>query len=343
MRGITPIIAIILLLMITIAITGLAFVFLSGTTESAAQAGEAQLEQQTQLIGESFAIEIIDKNKVIIRNRGATELKNMKFYVDGKEVNITQGPSSVPSGQLGTFTLNLSENQNPDTLKISSLGAAKTEAVSNRLYNPCTSDSECNTPPQISCVNSSSTLRNYSSQGVCGSDGKCAYTPIDTQCGPNRCTLIDNSYDCLRPSCGGTATDCGSIGTYAIGYGSCACSSPQAGCYCYIQCEMGSCSSPSCQGNVKLCEDFINDPGGCTQQQGCSWLNPYCEGTGYGPYCECTASNQAECESYACTWDTTYSYCYYSGVNTENYCSSDYSGIWIDKRCMIFNDETSCT
>ena len=272
MRGITPIIAIILLLMITIAITGLAFVFLSGTTESAAQAGEAQLEQQTQLIGESFAIEIIDKNKVIIRNRGATELKNMKFYVDGKEVNITQGPSSIPINQLGTFVLNLSENTNPNALKISSLGSKTEQSVSGIMFNPCASDSDCSTPPQISCVNSSSTLRNYSSQGVCGSDGKCAYTPIDTQCGTNRCTLIDNSYDCLRPSCGGDARTCSSITSSQY----CECLNSreyvQSVCTYYTECGL------SCQGTATPCQD-ISNYNSCLQQEDCSWANPYCTGS----------------------------------------------------------------
>ncbi|MBS3074245.1 hypothetical protein J4447_02190, partial [Candidatus Pacearchaeota archaeon] len=137
MRGITPIIAIILLLMITIALVGFAYMFFSGTMESATQAGTAQIEQQINIMGEKFSVDFIDKNTVIIRNTGTTELKNMKFYVDGKEADIMQGPSSVPSGHLGTFTLNLSENTAPSILKISSLGTSKEEIISGKLYNPC--------------------------------------------------------------------------------------------------------------------------------------------------------------------------------------------------------------
>ena len=91
MKGITPIIAIIMLLMITIALVGFAYVFFSGTMESATNATSAQLEQQMNIMGENFVIEAVDKNTVIIRNTGIADLKNIKFYVH-PEVKI---PSKV--------------------------------------------------------------------------------------------------------------------------------------------------------------------------------------------------------------------------------------------------------
>ena len=123
MKGITPIIAIILLLMITIALAGFAFVFFTSSVESAAQGGEQQLQQQIDIIGENFAVEAIDNNKVLIRNKGATELKNMKFYVLGKEISYV-GPAVIKTGYIETFILNDSQlAMIPDgTIKISSLG-----------------------------------------------------------------------------------------------------------------------------------------------------------------------------------------------------------------------------
>jgi len=182
MRGITAIIAVILLLMISIAITGFAYFFLIGTVQTATNETSTQLQQQTNIIGESFAVEAVDKNKVIIRNKGITEIKNLKFYVDNKEINIIQEPPPIATNQIGTYILNLTENQNPNSLKISSLGLNIEQNVNGSLYYVCISNDECTAPPASGCADPN-TKRTYNPAGTCNqATGKCEYSYTDSLC-----------------------------------------------------------------------------------------------------------------------------------------------------------------
>ncbi len=63
-KGITPVIATILLLLITISMVGFAFVFFQRTTQTAARSGEEQLNQTTGQITTLFSIDGVDKNMV---------------------------------------------------------------------------------------------------------------------------------------------------------------------------------------------------------------------------------------------------------------------------------------
>lgn len=104
-KGITPVIAVILLLLITISIVGIAFTFFQRTTEAATTTGSRQIEQQVSQIGTQFAIDGVDKNRVYIRNIGTSPLSNLKFYVNNVDVNYT-GPASLAPNSVGAYTLN---------------------------------------------------------------------------------------------------------------------------------------------------------------------------------------------------------------------------------------------
>ena len=85
MKGITPIIAIVLLLMITIALVGFAFVFFSRTLSGSANATEAQLQQQMRSMTGSVTIENVNGDKVYIRNSGNTDINSagLAIYANG--------------------------------------------------------------------------------------------------------------------------------------------------------------------------------------------------------------------------------------------------------------------
>lgn len=110
-KGITPIVAIILLLLITISITGTVFMFLQGTTETASKAGEEQLKQQAQLMSTIFRIDGVDRNSVIIRNMGSGELNAsmLGFYVNNVKIDSVNPPSAISPGKIGTVMLNGSQ------------------------------------------------------------------------------------------------------------------------------------------------------------------------------------------------------------------------------------------
>jgi hypothetical protein len=103
-KGISAVIAVILLLLITISITGIAFIFFSRTQQSVQNATEQQLQQQTSLLGTNFAIDGTSQNQVYIRNLGTNSLANLSFYVNNVPVNYI-GPASLAPNDVGVYTL----------------------------------------------------------------------------------------------------------------------------------------------------------------------------------------------------------------------------------------------
>ncbi len=103
-KGISAVIAVILLLLITIAIVGFAFSFFQRTTQTATQTGEQQLGQQISQIGTHFVIDGVEKNQVYVRNIGTSPLSNLGFYVNNVAVNYA-GPASLTQSAVGTYTL----------------------------------------------------------------------------------------------------------------------------------------------------------------------------------------------------------------------------------------------
>jgi flagellin-like protein len=130
MKAITPIIGVILLILITISIVGVAFVFFSGLTTTVSEEAEGALEQQRTMIGAPFEIINVDKNQVLLRNSGTSTLSNPRFYVNNVEVG-SSGPS-IDSGKFGTFTLNdsqLAMLPDPAPLRVEAAGFSQEETV----------------------------------------------------------------------------------------------------------------------------------------------------------------------------------------------------------------------
>ncbi len=106
-KGISPVVATIMLLLITISLVGFAFLFFSRSVESSSKAGEEQLEQQISQTGIIFDIEYTDKNKIYIRNQGMVNISNLTFYVNN--VAIDSITPAIPPGTVGIVTLNDSQ------------------------------------------------------------------------------------------------------------------------------------------------------------------------------------------------------------------------------------------
>ena len=105
MKGITPIIAIILLLMITIAMVGFAFVWFTEIAEAAQNATSVSMEMQLRQSGTKVRIEAINYNTIILRNTGNYDLiqSETKVYVNGT-IEVTGCPTSlkIPPGGSDT-------------------------------------------------------------------------------------------------------------------------------------------------------------------------------------------------------------------------------------------------
>ncbi len=123
-KGISAVIAVILLLLITIAIVGFAFTFFQRTTQTTTQSGEQQLQQQISQVGSQLSIDGVDKNQVYIRNLGTMPLTGLSFYVNSVQVGYA-GPALLNSSQVGTYFLNdaqLAMLPDPAELRVTTAG-----------------------------------------------------------------------------------------------------------------------------------------------------------------------------------------------------------------------------
>jgi len=104
MKGITPIIAIVLLLMITISMAGFAFIWFQRIGSIALNATEAGITAQQQSAGKLIRIDNVDttNGKVTIRNIGTyTISKNeIMIYVDGAAITASCDKTSITPGQV---------------------------------------------------------------------------------------------------------------------------------------------------------------------------------------------------------------------------------------------------
>ncbi len=107
MNGITPIIAVIVLLILTVSIIGVAFVFFSRTTQQAGEDIGGIAEQQFSKMGVDIRIDSAVGNKVYIRNTGSVPIANTSvgFYVNDLPVNASSQFASIQPGQIAEFTI----------------------------------------------------------------------------------------------------------------------------------------------------------------------------------------------------------------------------------------------
>jgi flagellin-like protein len=106
MKGITPVISIILLIMITISLVSFLFIWFSGFMPTLLNQTEAQLtEQQRQMQMDVRFINVYEDNdniKITVRNSGKVEIRPNELLIVAKsgEVTIgtTQYPYAIPAG-----------------------------------------------------------------------------------------------------------------------------------------------------------------------------------------------------------------------------------------------------
>jgi len=126
MKGISPIIATILLIVMTVAIAGLMYAWLSGLFSSLTGATSSQVTQATQITSFSVPQVFVSSGNIyaIIYNNGNVPINNNTLIVTGAEyyasnatydgntdsctASVANGNSPVPSGQQATLLLSCS-------------------------------------------------------------------------------------------------------------------------------------------------------------------------------------------------------------------------------------------
>jgi len=106
-KGITPVIAVILLLLITIAMVGFAFIWFGRVLTISTNATQAQLESQLSAQAKKISIDNINSalNTITIRNIGSQSVAGteLALYVNSTVASgCTWNPSSLPPGTTST-------------------------------------------------------------------------------------------------------------------------------------------------------------------------------------------------------------------------------------------------
>jgi flagellin-like protein len=119
-KGISSLIAEILLVMIVLVLMSSFYLFYKSSAESAFKSAESEEEAVDCSRYSSFVIESIDGNEVTIRNNGARELDTRRFYAYINNEPISRGASSpdiIAANERATLILGVSPSSG-DRLKI---------------------------------------------------------------------------------------------------------------------------------------------------------------------------------------------------------------------------------
>ncbi len=122
MKGITPVIAIILLLLITISMVGFAFVWFSRVTSSAGAQIENSTLSQLRTQGQRITIENINPSAatVTVRNSGTVSIADteLALYVNNALTACAWAPTSISPGGRTTCDWSGSACASGTTVKV---------------------------------------------------------------------------------------------------------------------------------------------------------------------------------------------------------------------------------
>jgi len=131
MRGISAIIAVVLILLITVSLAAGAYFFLSMTMSQTTTAAQQGISQTMTQMTKSFTIEAVDGPRISIRNTGQAPLSNFSVYVDNIPVNVSQ--VSITPDEVKTILIyDFVDFSRPRELKVVTGTLAQTKIVSKQ-------------------------------------------------------------------------------------------------------------------------------------------------------------------------------------------------------------------
>jgi len=104
MLGISDVIAVTMILMITVALASLGYIFFSGTFLSLSNISQQSVNQTTSSLGVLLKVENINGNNITVRNIGQIAVSDFKLYVNDVPVNFIANPPILNSGGISTIT-----------------------------------------------------------------------------------------------------------------------------------------------------------------------------------------------------------------------------------------------
>ncbi|MBI2076244.1 MAG: hypothetical protein HYT72_03280 [Candidatus Aenigmarchaeota archaeon] len=107
MKGITPVISVILLLLVAIAIVGLASGFFQRIFTQAGTGVDEQLNASTTQLGQTIKIDSAAGTSVVVRSTGSKtmDLSSVKVFADNVPQTCTWSSPTLAAGGTATCTL----------------------------------------------------------------------------------------------------------------------------------------------------------------------------------------------------------------------------------------------
>lgn len=107
MKGVSAIIVVILLTLISVSLVSLAYSFFGRVITETTQTGSEAVDQASTSILSKIKIETISPvtGEVSVRNSGKVDVSQFAVFVNGALDNGATVPPSISPGQLGTITL----------------------------------------------------------------------------------------------------------------------------------------------------------------------------------------------------------------------------------------------
>ena len=107
LKGISTIIAIIIILMIVVFLAALAYLWFTDVFETLTGTGQEQVEETTIRLGSSILIEGVKGDNIYIRNTGKYDVTEIAVYIDDLLTDSTV-PDKIEPGKIGTLILSTS-------------------------------------------------------------------------------------------------------------------------------------------------------------------------------------------------------------------------------------------
>jgi len=104
MKGISTLIAVILILLITIALVALLYLWFTGIFTGITETGQEQFEESQLRLMSSMAIESVIKNNIYVRNTGSVNITEIVVYVNDLQTEADV-PEVIEDGKVGIIDL----------------------------------------------------------------------------------------------------------------------------------------------------------------------------------------------------------------------------------------------
>jgi len=129
-KAITPIIAIVLMMMLAVSMSSMAYVFLTRVQTTVGEGVQNRTESMLREIGTDIRIDNVVSDKIYIRNTGSVDITNktLALYVDKVLTNFTLSDTIKP-GSVGTLVLDTPISSGSHTIKVTAGGSSDSEYV----------------------------------------------------------------------------------------------------------------------------------------------------------------------------------------------------------------------